>query len=59
MTFQIKNTINGKIIRDAITRKPRCFDSWEDARQFQTSYAANCRIDCKRPFRLVIVKAEI
>jgi hypothetical protein len=57
MTYQIKNTVSGKIIRDAITTKPLNFESVEIAAEFKRNFAANLRIDCKRPFRLVVIRA--
>jgi hypothetical protein len=57
MIYQIKNTISGKVIRDAITTKPLNFESVERASEFKRSFAANLRIDCKRPFRLVVIRA--
>jgi hypothetical protein len=51
MKYQVKNLASGKMIKDAITCKPRSFDTQEQAQTFAAKHQSSVSLDAnwKKP----------
>ena len=58
--YQIKNCRNGKIVKNAINRKPLCFNTIEEAEKMASNLVRNSTINASawnniRPSKYIVI----